>query len=545
MLSFCVELKTACKYCGDPLPINALAETFRCEKCGKDNTIPEDTWKSLLEDNVKELGGYEEGEGQNSTVMTGEYNFALTFGKQKPRCGKCKTTIPEKNIYDYKTAGDYKCEKCGNEIHIRPADKLAESIVSDAMFIAGEDTTQFSTGQGNFEKPQASKPVIFTCPSCAGALKVDGSKRIIACSYCNSDIYLPDDLWFALHPAKTIERWYITMNPKKMQEKLQEWYYLSDVASDNYGNTYMASANNGKEDFIIWSFSPELKTRWVRKGLNLDYENTRIAVTNDDRMLICSPESKYIRIISAKDGSDIKKIEPGGKGCYSLIGDRDGTILALMNNRVVRFKEDGAFIPAWLELEEGGEPKKGFFAKLFGGNDSLPSEQGDEDWAPYVKDIGSRPKKVSADFTKLGLSPDGHIYFLDKSSSDGMLAKYTREGKQLWKKHIPLKYKDCKPAFDSQGRIYIVGMNNNSNTNLIRFSPDGQQVETLVTDLLEGGMLEEEDMLTVNPDGTVICFKFYNRMKIFNPDMSLKYISEQSKNDDMEALERAESEREK
>ena len=76
------------------------------------------------------------------------------------------------------------------------------------------------------------------------------------------------------------------------------------------------------------------------------------------------------------------------------------------------------------------------------------------------------------------------------------------------------------------------------NTNVVRISNDGRQVDVVIKDLLEGGDLEEEDMMAVAQDGTIYVFKFYNRVKVFSPDFKKIYISEQSQKDDAEALAR-------
>jgi hypothetical protein len=58
-----------------------------------------------------------------------------------------------------------------------------------------------------------SKPVIFKCPSCLAGLDIDGARRIVSCRYCDSDIYLPDDLWMHLNPTVKRARWWMLLRP--------------------------------------------------------------------------------------------------------------------------------------------------------------------------------------------------------------------------------------------------------------------------------------------------------------------------------------------
>jgi hypothetical protein len=52
--------------------------------------------------------------------------------------------------------------------------------------------------------------VVLNCPKCGGALTITAeSTRMTPCEFCQAQVYLPDDLWQALHPVKTARRWYV------------------------------------------------------------------------------------------------------------------------------------------------------------------------------------------------------------------------------------------------------------------------------------------------------------------------------------------------
>ena len=63
--------------------------------------------------------------------------------------------------------------------------------------------------------PESPKPVVFKCPSCLAALEIAGRQRIVRCKYCESDVYLPDDLWLHFNPASKRARWWLLFEPKK------------------------------------------------------------------------------------------------------------------------------------------------------------------------------------------------------------------------------------------------------------------------------------------------------------------------------------------
>ncbi len=560
MQTYFFELLTACMNCGNPLLINAFTGKIKCEHCHNDNYISAKLWRGMVVDSIKEARKYNEGQKHSLKMFSGGYQITVTFGKRKSRCAKCQTMIPDE-VYDSFEGGDYVCTNCSNVISIRKPDNYVQEIVPDAKYIVAEDTGQLKTNLAGIEKPEASKPVIFTCPACAANLEIDGTKRMIKCQYCEASVYLPDDLWFELHPARTVDRWYIINNEKDAAAKeelkdapLPQWYHLSDVAVDAKGNLYIAGADSENENFSVWSLSPDLKLRWIRKDIKFAHENTGIAVSKNNKLLLWNKNKHSLRILSSVNGADVNTIQGTEvsnsnpypftlKGCGPLMSDSDNTILAVINNTFVRFYDDGSRAPVWKVVSDRKE-EPGFFSRLFkGGNKEvdIPSE---EEWAPCVKEIGSCPKRVSGCFTTMNLGFDGYVYMNDTSSTDAMLAKYTREGEQVWRRNIGLQYKDCKPCADAKGNVYILGSDESNKTKLLKVSPDGKNVTTLLNDVLDGGILSEDKLLAVSPDGKIFTFRYYDFMKAFTPDLKCIYESEQSKVSAQEKIRYAKQRRE-
>jgi hypothetical protein len=47
-----------------------------------------------------------------------------------------------------------------------------------------------------------------SCPSCAAGLQITAAdQRTTTCAYCKASVYIPDDLWRQLHPAKQARGW--------------------------------------------------------------------------------------------------------------------------------------------------------------------------------------------------------------------------------------------------------------------------------------------------------------------------------------------------
>lgn len=544
MTGICIELKTSCGHCSSPLMLNAVTNDFTCPACNKNNYFSDEDWQNLLDDAVKEGPGLNDGEGQPSTIMRGAYTYQLMYGKQQPRCGKCKTKIDVNKLEEYSAKSNYSCPKCSNEIFIRRTNDILQKEFSGIKFLVGEDDDMLKVNPVKGKLPSSAKPVLFTCPSCAGNLEIDGTDRMVSCKYCDSQIYLPDDLWLRLHPVKEVSRWYMVIDENALPAKgtMPEWYYLSDVLSDREGNTYFATADDGEGDFIVWSIDKELNTRWIKKGLKFSHERTGMCISDDGNLFLFNENRNSILKLSSKDGSVIKKIggdSTGGiksfKGIKRLVSCPDGTLLAIINHVFVRFDEDGNRLNLW-------ESKKfGLFSAGIG--DEIP--QNDSEWAPYVKDVGSIPKKLNGDFTYMNVGIDGYLYILDRSSSDGELAKYEQSGTKVWSKYIPLNYKECRPCQDLNGNIYIIGSNDKGDTRILSYNTSDDRFREIIKDLSEGSFLEEEDNISVLPDGTILAIKFYNRLKVFSPQLEMIYRSEQSREDDEMFNRRRKDKREK
>ncbi|HAX50234.1 MAG TPA: hypothetical protein DCX92_14725, partial [Bacteroidetes bacterium] len=336
--------------------LNAFTEDILCPSCYKFNEFDGEEWKNLLEDAMQEAPKMQIGEGQPSTIMRGQYTYQLMYGRQEPRCAKCKTNIDVSKIEEYSAKGKVTCSKCSTEIFVRKSDELIAENFSNVKYLLGEDDDQLRKNPEPGKLPTSAKPVLFTCPSCAGNLEIDGTDRMVSCKFCDSQIYLPDDLWLRLHPVKEVSRWYMLVDENALPPagKMPEWYYLSDMIADKDGNIYFATANDGENDFMVWSLDKNLNARWIRKDIKFHYEDTRLEIAADGNIYIYNPKRHSLVKISSKDGSPMQKIEGSKdrkklnmKGCKRLVAYPDGTLLANINHVFARFNEDGERVKLW------------------------------------------------------------------------------------------------------------------------------------------------------------------------------------------------------
>ena len=197
-----IECGVKCPKCDNPVPLNGPWETAHCDHCQADFDVPHDYWTDIFKDVLEEIksGEMKEGEGRSSTIW-GTFNTTLMYGNQIPFCQKCKTNFSEASLSP--GAGTLKCAKCGETVETAPPPAWLKAPRAKLLVNASLGTADEPRLEG------VSGPVAFTCPKCGGALVVDGKDRLVPCQYCNVKVYLPDDLWLRLHPAKSKSRWFV------------------------------------------------------------------------------------------------------------------------------------------------------------------------------------------------------------------------------------------------------------------------------------------------------------------------------------------------
>jgi len=543
MLGVALELRTQCASCGQPLPINACAETYACASCGKPTRIDARLWKSLLEDTLREVHDLDPDEGQNRTIMTGGATFALMFGRQLPRCASCKTTMPEEGTA-FVDRGWVVCVGCGKKMSLRRPPPALSAL--GVTILVGEDPAQINgtPAAAAIAAPRAANPVVLFCPQCNAPLKIDGSDRMVRCQHCSTDVYLPDDLWQRLHPVATVARWYACMRDADVAAHKQasfEWYGLEDAVMDGDKALYCAGDLSGGDGDVIWCLGPDLLPRWHVKVP--DWSDPHIAVDpRAGRVYVWRSGKHSLGVFATADGAPITRL--GGKqpddatthtldleDCKWLRVDVDGTLLTLLGERLCRFSADGTPMPTW-------PARAGLFGKkaekphpVYGPGHSRIDVDG-----VYIENVGSQPTALD-DYTRLHIGWDGRLY----AERSEHVACFDRAGERVYRIKVPIDDMRGKHlGSDAAGNLYMLGeMRGDPRLRLlVRISPDGKHVDTIATDRVQGGVIGAEDVLLVAPDGMIVLMRWWMCIRVLAPDGRLLYQSERSKQVDGEEDER-------
>lgn len=210
MESIALEIKLECKSCGSSIAINAMHTEFECKACGEFMKISQ----GKMRENFAEIFRRVTQENDNRLNYTGSIIPFFLEGMQCTRLYGRKFPV-----YDGEQLSMEKIEEAAKDgfivvnekkIIVRKPPKGFDDALPQIKFCIGEEEEQVNHLPGNKNKLYKDiQPVLFSCLSCGGALNVDGSQRIIECSYCKNNSFIPDALWIKFHPVSMVKRWYM------------------------------------------------------------------------------------------------------------------------------------------------------------------------------------------------------------------------------------------------------------------------------------------------------------------------------------------------
>jgi hypothetical protein len=317
---------------------------------------------------------------------------------------------------------------------------------------------------------------------------------------------------------------------------------LCDLVVDAEGFAYGLDSSSQ-----LWAMDLAGELRWQVAGLGLEPNlGNGVAVTRDGYVLAWSPTSHEGQVFAASTGELVGRagmVEPADAkihhldllGMKTLACDPDGTLLAIFEERLLRFGRDGGGVELW-----PGDRSK--VAPLYAACAQRPEK------APQKWDVALRRRALDADevlgydwkqfaIEKLPSRPnafawtsDARLHVCADSSLLAMipgreagLARFERNGKRVYARKLPVdKLVDTKrPSSDGAGNAYVLARHHNPRgggdyTVVLRLSSDGAQVDEPVRDTRLGGPLAlvDADQLAVAPDGTVVLAANHGKMQV-------------------------------
>jgi hypothetical protein len=211
MASFFVyKIRTSCTECGEGMVLEGPQLEARCEACASAMTLPDSYWKNMLSFRSEvERFALTEGKTRGSSLVSGEQRFLVSWGPQRPLCIACGALL-DLTAAPPGTTGTIACA-CGHaNPTFPPPPWLAQSDPSILQIFGAPHEASTGVPAAAQVGAPALDLVSFACPDCGANLKVTpDSARVLRCTYCQCDSYLPEPLWRALHPVKKRTPFYV------------------------------------------------------------------------------------------------------------------------------------------------------------------------------------------------------------------------------------------------------------------------------------------------------------------------------------------------
>jgi len=202
-----MKIEFLCPHCSQPVFVNGPIQSMSCPFCTSQINMDTNFWKGVLKEAF--ASGF-----TSLGYMWGVKGLDVKTGIKNVRCQKCKEKlkIPSEIAQNQNTLV---CPHCNYENALLPAPDWMKKLCTSKprkpqLIIGGEDEHY----EENFYK--SVKPVVISCLKCGGNLEINtNTPRNATCSYCGTVQFLPDPLWFSLHPVKTRKEWFIQWSESK------------------------------------------------------------------------------------------------------------------------------------------------------------------------------------------------------------------------------------------------------------------------------------------------------------------------------------------
>jgi hypothetical protein len=226
----CFEVRTNCPSCGQSFPVNGPYRKFTCTACFEDMTISQDVLADFLNDFEEEYEGLVEGQGRGGTLICGSGTFKYSYWRLKPRCSECKKPL---SIPEFPEISILSCSECAATHHVFAVPDWLGKQVPSARYCCTPQPPPGDADEKDVEVDEASaKPVVMSCPKCAGTLTVSArSERIMECVYCSTEVYVPDAVWKRLHPVRITEEWFVLFEGRN-RNQLQAERRIRDIEEE-------------------------------------------------------------------------------------------------------------------------------------------------------------------------------------------------------------------------------------------------------------------------------------------------------------------------
>lgn len=194
-----IYARTDCPECGSAVIIDGLRSELHCRSCASVIPVPMAYWSGLF---FRLFEAFPNGKRFSlafSTGMLSELPLFARFREEMPACSACEAPLPLTQPVGHD--GHLSCPRCRH-----PTRTFGRPNWIPAQF---GDLQRFFEPVAQPVVP-SEKTVAFACQECGGRLRLQAdTRRVTECHYCKTTMFLPAELWHALHPVEKRRAWWV------------------------------------------------------------------------------------------------------------------------------------------------------------------------------------------------------------------------------------------------------------------------------------------------------------------------------------------------
>jgi DNA-directed RNA polymerase subunit RPC12/RpoP len=292
------KIQVDCPNCNALHSVTSLFTDEACQNCRKELNIKnllENTFKSLSIDKFGYINGFLSGnwtiENSQSDVNTVS-RYKYTYSSGRAYCEECKNEFEESEIWEaIENEKAIRCKKCKHYMPVRKADEDIKKFHPKALGIINDSKgTDFNANVSKKEKIS----VVFSCMTCGAGLNLsEDSSRTLKCTYCDNENYLPDAIWYKLHPFKDTEPLFLILDLEQSDIAYAYNYIFRTCRYLDVQNSFVKHTYNFIKEYFDNIFISDSVLSWFYLLLHHDTQSG----TDDFGMAVSESAIKQSSII--------------------------------------------------------------------------------------------------------------------------------------------------------------------------------------------------------------------------------------------------------
>ena len=125
-----------------------------------------------------------------------------------PRCPACDAAFTGLSEPAVGEVGAVSCPSCDAEYPVDRAPRHLQSRNIKQVFLASPPRDDPAADRNE------TRPVLLGCLGCGARLTITADMpRVVRCGYCESDSFVPPDVWIRLHPVRVRRAFWLRSPP--------------------------------------------------------------------------------------------------------------------------------------------------------------------------------------------------------------------------------------------------------------------------------------------------------------------------------------------